>query len=150
MTKQPRIKSRSIPAVHRYFLDAMPRLSAPAHGHHRSAQARQTMPSDLRHYMTPADAPMPPTDRLPRPSHRRTLAAEPSGTASRTGRVLLIDRNSVIEFNGRSFRRNTRIVRRNRRWLPVRFVASTGLKSCGQLAADSRSSPVVPRNRKFA
>jgi hypothetical protein len=28
-----------------------------AHGHHRSAQARQTMPPDRRHVMTPADAP---------------------------------------------------------------------------------------------
>jgi hypothetical protein len=66
--------SRPIPGTHRYSLAECPasRLSARAHGHHRSAQARHTMPPDLRNIMTPADTSMPATDRLPRPSHRST------------------------------------------------------------------------------
>ena len=79
--------SRPIPGTYRYFPDRVPRLSARAHGHHRSAQARQTVPPDLRHFMTPADAPNASDGPLAATKPPEDLAAQPIGNASRTRRV---------------------------------------------------------------
>src|SRR5260370_36525717 len=69
------------------FSDRMPGLSERAHGHHRSAQAGSTKPADLRHLMTPADAPNASDGSLAAPKPPQNFAAQPTGNASRTRRV---------------------------------------------------------------
>jgi hypothetical protein len=63
------------------------RESARAYGHHRSAQARQTMPPHPRHYMTSADAPNAFDGPLAATKPLQDLTAEPTSNGARTRRV---------------------------------------------------------------